>query len=199
MSRCASSKLSLGIQADFLTPTDNGAIDKVIPSYSGFVKFEDPSVPLDEFEMTDGRLLRLAILAYREMQDIWESRNLKSEAMPGAMAAIAYGDKVFFASTLRAPKSAILIKDVHKGTVRENMEDALTMGLGPHKIGGGCSEINCIQLLWEVNGKKDPDKSTPAPRVAIWVRPRDKPFGTESSEEACTWKSNTSPGTVVMM
>ncbi|KAL8915696.1 MAG: hypothetical protein Q9172_006747 [Xanthocarpia lactea] len=74
------------------------------------------------------------------------------------------------------------------------MEDALTMGLGPHKNGGGCAEINCIELLWEVNGKKDPDKSTSAPRVAIWVRPRDKLFGTESNEEPCTWKSNTSPG-----
>ena len=63
--------------------------------------------------------------------------------------------------------------------------------LGTHEHGGGCSEINCIELLWDHNGQQDPDKGPPAPRIAIWVLPRGKQIHTNSEVNAapCKWTS----------
>ena len=63
-----------------------------------------------------------------------------------------------------------------------------------HQHGGGCAEINVIELIWTDLGEKDPEKD-PKPRIAIWVRPRDKPVGSsELNAPPCTWKSRSDPG-----
>lgn len=146
--------------------------------------------------MTDAKLLHMAVLAYNEMVAVWRPRNLVSRALPGAMAVIAWGDKLFFASTLRAPATIIKLANVHQGSVRENMDDALTMGVGTHAHGGGCAEINCIELLWDFNDQKDPDKGLPKPRIAIWVLPRDKKIDTNSeiNSKPCKWETRSGVG-----
>ena len=120
---------NLGIRADFLDATGK-TTDKTIQSYSGIIEFDDGSIPLDKTKLTDAKLLNLCVLAYKEMVEIWRPRNLVSDALPGAMAAIAYRDKIYFASALRAPAAAVKLANVAKGSVRGIMDDALTMGLG---------------------------------------------------------------------
>lgn len=120
---------NLGIRADFLNPTGATA-DRDIQSYSGIIKLDDGTIPLDKTKMTDAKLLHLCVLAYNEMVNIWRPRNLRSDALPGAMAAIAYEDKIYFASALRAPAGVVKLAEVAKGSVREIMDDALTMGIG---------------------------------------------------------------------
>ncbi|KAK4692824.1 hypothetical protein P7C71_g4454, partial [Lecanoromycetidae sp. Uapishka_2] len=120
---------TIGIRADFLDATGQ-ATDKVIQSYSAIIKFADSTIPTDKTKMTDAQLLNLCVLAYNEMVTVWQGRNLKSDALPGAMAAIAYQDKIFFASALRAPAAVVQLANVAKGSVREIMDEALTMGLG---------------------------------------------------------------------
>lgn len=85
---------NLGIRADHLAPTGDN-IDKIIQSYSGIITFDDGTIPLDKTKMTDAKLLHLCVLAYNEMISIWRPRNLRSAALPGAMAAIAYKDNLF--------------------------------------------------------------------------------------------------------
>ncbi|MCJ1462831.1 hypothetical protein MMC07_001434 [Pseudocyphellaria aurata] len=159
---------NLGIEADFLTPTGK-TTDRDVQSYSGIIKFNHGTIPLEKTRMTDAKLLQLCVLAYNEMVNIWRPRNLASAALPGAMAAIAYGGKIYFASALRAPAGVVQLAKVANGSVREIMDEALTMGIDTHAHGGGCPEINCIHLFWEANGQEDPNKGPPAPRVAIWV------------------------------
>ena len=120
---------NLGIRADFRDATGKNT-DKLIQSYSGIVKFDDGTIPLDKTKMTDAKLLNLCVLAYNEMVEIWRPQNLVSDALPGAMAAIAYEDKIYFASALRAPAAVVQLANVAKGSVREYMDDALTMGVG---------------------------------------------------------------------
>lgn len=119
----------IGIRADFLDATGK-ATDRAIQSYSGIIKFADSTIPTDNTKMTDAKLLHLCVLAYNEMVSIWRPRNLISDALPGAMAAIAYKDKIFFASALRAPAAVVALANVAKGSVREIMDEALTMGIG---------------------------------------------------------------------
>lgn len=119
----------LGIRADFLDAT-NERTDRIIQSYSGIIKFDDGTIPLDKTKMTDAKLLHLCNLAYNEMVNIWRPRNMLSRALPGAMAAIAYKDSIYFASALRAPSAAVKLANVAKGTVREMMDEALEIGLG---------------------------------------------------------------------
>lgn len=120
---------NIGIRADFLDATGK-TTDRDIQSYSGIIKFDDGTIPLDKTKMTDAKLLHLCVLAYNEMVNIWRPRNLVSDALPGAMAAIAYEDKIYFASALRAPAAVVKLANVAKGSVREYMDDALSMGLG---------------------------------------------------------------------
>ncbi|KAL8637943.1 MAG: hypothetical protein Q9226_009053 [Calogaya cf. arnoldii] len=185
---------NLGIKKDFLLPSEDDHVNRQIQSYSGVIKFDDPSIPLDKEKMSDRDLLHLAVLAYGEMHAIWGARQLPFWVMPGAMAAVAYQDKIFFASSIKAPSQAIKLKDVHDGSVSANMEDALTMGLGTHRYGGACAEINIIQLIEESNKDKEPERGPPAPRVAIWVRPSGLPVGTEFNAPPCTWESGANPG-----
>jgi len=234
---------NLGIRADSRKIDDRDS-DKIIQSYSGIIKFDDGAIPLDKTKMTDAKLLHLCVLAYNEMVNIWRPRNLISDALPGAMAAIAYKDTIYFASAVRAPAAAIKLAHVAKGSVRQMMDDAFESGLGrsspsptmiiwavirrpetpfgtpvlhacslllvsskrviadcwtslgTHAHSGGCSEINCIELLWTHNGQQDPDKGPPAPRVAIWVLPRNRRIDTNSEINAkpCTWGARSGVG-----
>lgn len=68
--------------------------------------------------------------------------------------------------------------------------------IGTHSHQGGCSEINCIELLWTANGEQDPDKGPPAPRIAIWVLPSWRKINTNSEINAapCTWQGRAGLG-----
>ena len=120
---------NLGIRADFLDVTGK-LPDKFIQSYSSIIKFEDDTIPLDKTKMTDAKLLNLCVLAYNEMVDLWRTRQIPSDFLPGAMAVIAYKDRIYFASAVRAPAGGVKLADIPKGSVRELMDDAITMGLG---------------------------------------------------------------------
>ncbi|KAL8725890.1 MAG: hypothetical protein Q9181_006250 [Wetmoreana brouardii] len=158
---------NLGIRPDFRDATDRDT-DRDIQSYSGIIKFDDGTIPLEKSKMTDAKLLHMARAAYNQMVDIWSGRNLMSSALPGAMAAFAYQDKIYFGSAIRAPREVVKLANVPKGTIREYMDDALTNGM-THAHGGGCAEINVIELVWDHNGRKDPEDEPQASRVAIWV------------------------------
>lgn len=119
----------IGIRPDYLEATGLGP-DKHIQSYSGIIKFEDGTIPLDKTRMTDAKLLNLCVLAYIEMKYIWAGRNLLSSALPGAMAAIAYKDKIYFASAIRVPHNHVEMAKVAQGTVRQYMDRALQLGHG---------------------------------------------------------------------
>ncbi|KAL8881430.1 MAG: hypothetical protein Q9198_001373 [Flavoplaca austrocitrina] len=162
-----------------------------IHSYSAAIEFADASIPLDENVMTDADLLHLAVLAYKEMHKIWQDKKLPFEHMPGAMGAFAYQNKIFFASSIRAPRQAIKLENVHDGTVRANMEDALTMGLGRHRYHGACAEVNGVQMI-EDHAKDD--EETHGGRVAIWVRPSDRAVGSEKNTAPCQWRSSSDEG-----
>lgn len=56
-----------------------------------------------------------------------------------------------------------------------------------HAHGGGCAEINVLELVWSENEEADPDKGPPAPRVAIWVRRQGRPVGSERNTPPCSW------------
>lgn len=146
--------------------------------------------------MTDAKLLHLAVVAYNEMVAIWRARNIPSDLLPGAMAVIASGDKLYFASSLRTVPNSVRLRDVPQGSVRELMDEALTMGIGTHSHGGGCSEINCLEIFWAKNEKQDPPIGPPKPRVAIWVLPKHKQIDTNSERNVrpCTWESRADPG-----
>jgi len=146
--------------------------------------------------MTDAKLLHLAVVAYNEMVAIWRARNIPSDLLPNAMAVIASGDKLYFASSLRTVPNSVRLRDVPQGSVRELMDEALTMGIGTHSHGGGCSEINCLELFWAKNEKQDPPIGPPKPRVAIWVLPKHKQIDTNSERNVrpCTWESRADPG-----
>ena len=120
---------ALGIRADFRDATGK-TTDDLIQSYSGIIKFEDGTIPLDKTKMTDAKLLNLCVLAYKEMVDIWRTRNMASAALPGAMAVIAYRDTIYFASALRAPAAVVQLAMVAKGSVRAMMDEALAGGVG---------------------------------------------------------------------
>lgn len=146
--------------------------------------------------MTDAKLLHLAVVAYNEMVAIWRARNIPSKLLPGAMAVIAWGDKLYLASAVRTVPNGVELKNVPLGSIREIMVDALTMGIGTHSHGGGCGEINCLELFWAFNEKRDPPVGPPKPRVAIWVLPRNKQIDTNSEKNAapCTLESRGDPG-----
>ena len=118
---------NLGIRPDFRDAT-GATTDRDIQSYSGIIKFDDGTIPLDKSKMTDAKLLHLARVAYNQMVDIWRTRNLVQDALPGAMAAFAYQDKLYFGSAIRAPAALVQLAKVPKGSVREMMDDALTNG-----------------------------------------------------------------------
>lgn len=118
---------NLGIRPDF-RPATGEKMDRDIQSYSSIIKFDDGAIPLDKSKMTDAKLLHLARVAYKEMVDIWASRNLISAALPGAMAAFAYQDKIYFGSAIRVPPGGVKLADVPKGSIRDSMDDALTNG-----------------------------------------------------------------------
>lgn len=146
--------------------------------------------------MTDAKLLHLAVVAYNEMVAIWRARDLESRLLPGAMAVIASGDKLYFASSIRTVPGGVKLKDVPQGSIKDIMVDALTMGIGTHSHKGGCGEMNCLELFWASNLKQDPPIGPPKPRVAIWVLPGWKKIDTNSEINAppCTWKSGANPG-----
>ncbi|KAL8706773.1 MAG: hypothetical protein Q9201_000199 [Fulgogasparrea decipioides] len=111
------------------------------------------------------------------------------------MAAFAYQDKIYFGSAIRAPPKVVTLRDVPKGSIREYMDNALTNGAMTHAHGGGCAEINVIELVWDHNGQKDPENEPQAPRVAIWVRPRDGQIGSsEINARPCSWKGRSGSG-----
>ncbi len=70
------------------------------------------------------------------------------------------------------------------------------LSIGVHAHGGGCSENNCIELVWSDNGKQDPNRGSPGPRVAIWVLPRVRRINTNSGINAppCTWGARKGKG-----
>ena len=120
---------NVGIRADWIR-NPNAANDKDIQSYSSIIKFNDGTIPLDKTKMTDAKFLNLCVVAYNEMVNIWGGRNLASAALPGAMAAVAYKDSIYFGSSIRAQAANIALAQVAHGSVREIMDEALTMGLG---------------------------------------------------------------------
>lgn len=142
------------------------AKDRLVQSYSGIIKCEDASIPLDGSQMTDARLYHLAVLAYKEMFNIWEPRLLGPDALPNAMAVMASGDTLYFASSIRCSTyiTRIRIEDVAQGPVRQYMDNAL-QSVGTHRHRGGCAEINLLELYWTQNGHSMP--GPPNPRVAI--------------------------------
>ncbi|KAL8812726.1 MAG: hypothetical protein Q9223_002254 [Gallowayella weberi] len=114
---------NLGIRPDFLQPFDED-LDRGINSYSGIITFADGTIPLDKSKMTDAKLIHLASVACNEMIESWKSRKLPDRHLPAAMAAFAYHDKIFFASSIRAPPGTKLA-EIPKGSVREYMDNAL--------------------------------------------------------------------------
>ena len=63
-----------------------------------------------------------------------------------------------------------------------------------HEHGGGCAEINVLELIWDDLGQKDPE-TDPKPRIAIWVRPRGGEIGTtELNAAPCTWQDRAGAG-----
>lgn len=119
---------NLGIRPDFRRVTGR-QLEKDIQSYTGIIKLDDGTIPLDKSRMTDAKLLHLARVAYNEMVDIWTRRNLKLDALPGAMAAFAYRDKIYFGSSIRVPPgNAVQVKDVPQGSIRQFMVNAWDIG-----------------------------------------------------------------------
>lgn len=146
--------------------------------------------------MTDAKLLHMAVIAYKEMITVWRSRNIPSIFLPGAMAVIASGDRLYFASALRARAGSVELAEIPHGSIRAYMDEALTMSIGTHTRGGGCSEISCLELFWDKNGQKDPPKGPTKSRIAIWVLPRNKQIDTNSEVNAapCTVQANSDAG-----
>lgn len=122
---------SLGIRPDFLQPTGED-IDVDITSYSGIIRFDDGTIPLDKSRMTDAKLFHLATVAYNEMVQVWQDLKIPKASLPAAMAAFAYQDNVFFASSLRAPKNYGSLANIPKGSVREYMDNALRNDQSKH-------------------------------------------------------------------
>jgi len=53
---------------------------------------------------------------------------LRSDALPGAMAAFTYQDKIYFGSVIRAPAAVVKLANVPKGSIRDIIDDALING-----------------------------------------------------------------------
>lgn len=70
------------------------------------------------------------------------------------------------------------------------------LSIGVHAHGGGCSENNCIELVWSDNGKQDPDRGPPGPRLATWVLLSVRRIKTNGEINAppCTWGARSGKG-----
>jgi len=101
-----------------------------------------------------------------------------------AMIVIVSGDSLYFGSSVRAPNK-IKIKNIPQGSVRQYMDLCAKEGMGMHVHGGGCSEINALELYWTFNGQTDPPRTPSKPRIAPWVLKRGQEIGNEINAKPC--------------
>ena len=68
--------------------------------------------------------------------------------------------------------------------------------IGVHTQGSGCSENNCIELVWSDTGKQDLDRGPPGPRLALWILPRVRRINAngEINTPPCTWGARSGRG-----
>lgn len=171
---------TIGIQKDFAAQFPSNGYQ----SYSAYIAFPDTSVPGDKTKMSDAQFINLVHHAYDEMIARWRTAQLGTDGCPGAMIGMESGGLMYFASSVRSP-DAIDINafdaDIY-GSIGWFQTQCMVEGMGTHRTGGRCAEINVLRLYGDVSGVADapdhpqgvyksPPKTNTSPRVAVWGRP----------------------------
>ena len=173
---------TIGVQKDFGSQFKSDGYQ----SYSAYIEFPDTSVPSDQTKMSDAQFINLVKHAYDEMIARWAQASLPSDQCPGAMIGMESGGGMYFASSVRSPNNVDLNefdRDI-QGSIGWYQHRCMVEGMGTHRTGGRCAEINVLRLYGDINGVADspdhpqqvyhtPPKSDTSPRVAVWGRPTD--------------------------
>lgn len=161
----------LGIRRDAI-PTSNKPTGSKFYSFSGVIEFEDYIDPASTCHLPDPEFVNLAALAYEEMQKLVGKANC-----PGAMGALQYGRKIYFASSVKhnwTPEAFIELSAEleNEGSVGHYMKDCLwkTKPDGTtwvdHRVQGRCAEANVLRL---VHQNDLPEFGNPVPnRFVVW-------------------------------
>lgn len=136
--------IHLGIQKDFLEENSR------IQSYSGWITFKDDTK--DEHgnyppqTMSPEKLVKLTVLAYNEMLKIFDGLPLAADRRPGAMIALAEGQHIFFASSMKGPYRAYYAGKNVNPVLEQNLKNCQTVSEEAHRTGLGCGEPSVIDL-----------------------------------------------------
>ena len=173
----ASAIVYIGIQRDY--DLEFG-MEPRIESYSGIIRFFDPSIPGQVSQMSDGQFINLARRAYDEMVALWNNYNLPPNLLPGSMIAMESQGYVYFASSIRKLDGSVDLNapDWHIVNSPGWFSVTCMTARGPHRLDGACAEPSVARLYgdkWrpvpEIPNEpmRTPPKY-PKPRIAVWGR-----------------------------
>lgn len=119
--------------------------------------------------ITDGQLVGLAAQAYQEMVTIWNAIPNKADTnKPGAMAAFAINNEIYFASVIKSDRQNWLGvgQDVTKPQALVNAAGGCRIGGSAHRINGNCAEINLMDTYYTRNNNLNFQGSQS--RLVVW-------------------------------
>lgn len=132
-------------------------------SYSGIIEYPKGLVRPACGGITNFELHNLAWVAFKEMRDLHPDD--QGNHLPGAMAALAHGQRIYFASSMKSnwptARPAHIAENLDADdNVSEYMTTYLMNNAGTasiHRTGGCCAEPNVIRLFHESGGNGIPD------------------------------------------
>lgn len=152
----------IGLQLDREPEVDEPAGGTYYASYSAIIEYDEGLVK-PVCGLNDGELYNLATHAYEEMERMARGQD---DRLPGAIAALAYGQKVYLASSVKSNWPSGRIARIDEDLFEEDnvamymQQCLLTEGprgtMSIHRKGGLCAEPNVIRLFQQDVGSKKP-------------------------------------------
>ena len=158
----------------------------------------DASVSTADF--TQNELYALAQLAHQEMNAIFVKENIGKGRRPATMAALAIGNLVYFASSIRSKTNYIMT--LKKGDIIDQKLNQCmatletTRGLPPnsmqkHMNNAQCGEVTCLQLQRLDQASNKPNWDSTPKRQIVAYGPSDDPAYKGDVPKACCGDPNT--------
>lgn len=159
--------INLGIQKDAFETRDKIPIE--IESYTGRITFnEDTMNSVGQYPpqfMSDEKMLKLLVLAYKEMVALHQRSLLASSQRPRAMIALAVGKEIFFASSMKGDWKVYYGGQTSNKRVKEVLANCQTTSELTHRTQLACGEPNVLDLSLSA---KEVDFDPPT-RITAWV------------------------------
>ena len=153
---------TVGIQQDWLEGHDS------LLSFSAIMVFNaksDGSSPVPS--ITDGQMVGLAAQAYQEMLTIWNAIPDKVDPKPGAIAAFAINNEIYFASVVKADRQHWLgLGQSAKPQVLMEAAGGCRIAGSVHRTDGHCAEINLMDTYYTRN--KNLNFQGSRSRLVVW-------------------------------